>query len=187
MNYLVADGENSLRKVCVWWSPWVIKQSSWGFPSTCATTCSTDACSEYWAIPGFTECHYAEVGRNSWMSVRTFAITSTASRVFLLQLLGNTTSKVHRDDRPAWTEPLASCDWLKVWAALLFWVPEDFVCSTTAPWFRKCLVGHVYCCYSGWSSIVVRWVLESISRAPSSSWNHALQPMRVPGSRTRGR
>jgi hypothetical protein len=64
---------------------------------------STDAFSEPWAVVGLAECHHAEVGRNWWMSGRTFAAPSAASEFLLPQLLGNTPSSVHRDDRPAWS------------------------------------------------------------------------------------
>jgi hypothetical protein len=62
MNYLVANGANSLGQGKVWWSPWVIKQLSWGIPSTCATTLSTNSTSEPWDTARFTECHHVEIG-----------------------------------------------------------------------------------------------------------------------------
>jgi hypothetical protein len=53
VNYLVVDGANSLRKGRVWSCPWILNSSSWGIPSTCASTLSTNASSEPQATDGF--------------------------------------------------------------------------------------------------------------------------------------
>jgi hypothetical protein len=104
MIYFVVDGANSLRQEHVWWCPRVLNPSSWNISSTYASTFSTDISSEPRATVGTAECHRAKVGSNQWASGRTFkttSITSTASRVLLPQLLGNTPYKVRRDNRPA--------------------------------------------------------------------------------------
>jgi hypothetical protein len=109
MNYLVANNANSLRKGCVWWCLWILNQSSWSFPSTCASTLSTYTSSAPRATIGTVECHRAKVDRDRWVPGRTIATTSTASRILLLQLLGNTTSRIHRVD-----DPLEANHWLRV-------------------------------------------------------------------------
>jgi hypothetical protein len=55
MNYLVADGENSLKKDVYDDIP---------ESSTCASTLSTDTSSEPRATVGTIECHCANVGRD---------------------------------------------------------------------------------------------------------------------------
>jgi hypothetical protein len=103
MNYLVVDGVNSLRKGSVWWCPWVLNPSSWGIPSTCASTLFTGASSEPRATTGTVEFHHAKVGSNQWAPGRTIITSSTISRFLLLWLLGNKTSGVCWGDRSTWS------------------------------------------------------------------------------------
>jgi hypothetical protein len=103
MNYPMVDGTNSLRKGRVWWCPRILIPSSWGIPSTCASTLSTDASSEPRATVGTVDCHRVKVGSNRWAPGRTITAASIASRVLLLWLLGNTTSRVCRDGGSTWS------------------------------------------------------------------------------------
>jgi hypothetical protein len=94
-NYLVVDGVNSLRQEHVHWYSRVLNPSSGDTPSTCASTQPTNAFSELQKFVGLAECHHAKVGRDWWVSGRTFAAPSSASRFRLPRLLGNTPSSVH--------------------------------------------------------------------------------------------
>jgi hypothetical protein len=102
-NYLVVDGANSLWQRASMIMSWVIKQLSWGIPSTCASTISTDASSEPWKTIGFIENHHAEIDRKCWVLGRTITAITIATRILLPWLLGNTTPIVHWDDKPAWS------------------------------------------------------------------------------------
>jgi hypothetical protein len=144
MNYLVADSVNSLREGYVWRCLQVLNTSSWGIPCTCVFTLSTDASSDPQATDGTAECYHAKVDSNQLATGRTITTSSTASRVLLLGLLGNTTSRVCQGDGSAWSEPLALSDWVKVWTASLHWASEGIVCSTTTLWLRKCVVGLLH-------------------------------------------
>jgi hypothetical protein len=87
MNYLVADGANSLRKRRIWWSPRVIKQSSGSFrpPVTPPSPPMPPMSLEQLLVSQ--NANHAEIDWKCWAPVKTITATSTSSRVLLSWLL----------------------------------------------------------------------------------------------------
>jgi hypothetical protein len=180
MNYLVADGANSLKKGRVWWCPWILNPSSWALhPHVPPPSRPTPLVSLEKLL----------ASQNAIMQ-RLAAIDDCKAEQSQQhhQPQQSTYFDFLATQPPLFTETtnlLEANHWLCVTVSkfgLLY-------CSEfqKTPWCRKCLVGHIYYHYSRQSPSVVGWVLQSIPLAPPSSRNHASQPTRVHGSTARDR